>query len=65
MTTESNRPEGSTFVFSANRDFELLATNQLDAGFMASPAVCGKDFVLRTKTDLYRIAGNGGEMIRP
>jgi hypothetical protein len=29
--------------------------NQLDDGFMASPAVTGKALILRTKTHLYRI----------
>ncbi len=34
---------------------EILARNQLDGGFMASPAVAGQAFYLRTKTHLYRI----------
>ena len=33
----------------------MLAVNQLDDGFMASPAVAGKALILRTKTHLYRI----------
>jgi hypothetical protein len=32
-----------------------MATNTLADGFMASPAVSGKAFYLRTKSDLYRI----------
>lgn len=47
--------EGATKVVKPGRDFEVLATNQLDGGFMASPAVSGKAFYLRTKTHLYRI----------
>lgn len=47
--------DGLSFVFSADRNFELLATNQLDAGCMASPAVYGKAIYLRTKTHLYRL----------
>jgi outer membrane protein assembly factor BamB len=47
--------EGSSFVLSANRAFELEATNQLDAGCMASPAVYDKAIYLRTKTHLYRL----------
>jgi hypothetical protein len=35
--------------------FESLAENQLGEGFLASPAVAGKAFYLRTKTHLYRI----------
>jgi hypothetical protein len=34
---------------------EVLATNTLANGFMASPAVDGRAFYLRTKTDLYRV----------
>ncbi len=33
----------------------VLAENELDEGFMASPAVVGKALILRTKTHLYRI----------
>lgn len=47
--------DGRTTVFRAAREYELLATNELDAGFMASAAVSGKAFFLRTKTHLYRI----------
>ncbi len=47
--------DGQTFVLSADRNFELLATNTLDAGCMASPAVYDKAIFLRTKTHLYRI----------
>ncbi len=50
--------DGVATVLKAGRTFEVLATNRLAAGFMASPAVAGKDLILRTKTDLYRIAGN-------
>ena len=47
--------DGATFVASADRQFKLLATNQLDAGCMASPAVYDKAIYLRTKTHLYRL----------
>jgi len=47
--------EGATTVLKPGRSFEVLAKNQLDSGFMASPAVSGKALFLRTKTDLYRI----------
>ena len=46
---------GTTFVVAAKPEFELLATNKLDAGFMASPAVYDKALYLRTKTHLYRV----------
>jgi len=47
--------EGKTTVIKAGRQFAKLAENQLDAGFMASPAVSGKALILRTKTHLYRV----------
>lgn len=47
--------DGKTTVFKAARQYEMLATNTLDGGFMASPAVSGKALFLRTKTHLYRI----------
>ena len=47
--------EGKTTVVQAGRQFKKLAENQLESGFMASPAVSGRAVILRTKTDLYRI----------
>jgi outer membrane protein assembly factor BamB len=47
--------EGVTTVLKAARTCEVLATNVLDAGFMASAAVSGKTLFLRTKEHLYRI----------
>lgn len=47
--------QGKATVLKASRTFEVLATNELADGFMASPAVDGKALILRTKTSLYRI----------
>lgn len=47
--------DGKATVLKTGRKFEVLATNRLDDGFMASPAVSGKALFLRTKTHLYRI----------
>jgi hypothetical protein len=47
--------DGKATVFRAAREYETLATNTLDAGCMASPAVAGNALILRTKTHLYRI----------
>ena len=47
---------GTTTVLKPGRTFEILATNTLASGFMASPAISGKSFFLRTRTHLYRIA---------
>ena len=47
--------EGKTSVIRPGRTFELLAENQLDDGFLASPAIAINAFYLRTRTHLYRI----------
>ena len=47
--------EGKTTVVVAEREFKKLAENQLEGGFMASPAVSGRALFLRTRTHLYRI----------
>ena len=47
--------DGKTTVIEAGRQYKLLAENQLDDGFMASPAVSGRALFLRTRTHLYRI----------
>jgi outer membrane protein assembly factor BamB len=49
--------KGKTTVVRAGRVFERLAENELESGFMASPAVAGDSLILRTKTHLYRIGG--------
>ena len=53
--------DGTTTVLKPGRSLQVLATNTLANGFMASPAVDGKALYLRTKTHLYRIEGKGGE----
>jgi outer membrane protein assembly factor BamB len=47
--------EGKSVVLQPGETFQPIATNQLGSGFMASPAIAGKAFYLRSKTDLYRI----------
>lgn len=47
--------DGKAKVVKAAKDFELLAENVLDEGFMASPAVSGNSLYIRTKTHLYCI----------
>ena len=47
--------DGKTTVLKPGRTFEKLAENSLDQGFLASPAIAGKAFYLRTRTHLYRI----------
>ncbi|NOS70673.1 MAG: PQQ-binding-like beta-propeller repeat protein [Verrucomicrobia bacterium] len=47
--------DGTTTVLKPGRTFQVLTSNKLDAGFMASPAADGKALFLRTKTHLYRV----------
>ncbi|MCZ6795603.1 MAG: PQQ-binding-like beta-propeller repeat protein [Planctomycetota bacterium] len=47
--------EGVTTVIRPRREFEKLAENQLDDGFMSSPAIAGRALFLRTRSHLYRI----------
>jgi outer membrane protein assembly factor BamB len=46
---------GKSYVIKPTRDLEVMATNQLDDGCMASPAVAGRSLIVRTITHLYRI----------
>jgi outer membrane protein assembly factor BamB len=52
--------QGTTLVLKPGRSLSVLATNTLASGFMACPAIAGKAFYLRTKTDLYRIESSPG-----
>jgi len=47
--------DGTTTVLKPGPKLEVLATNKLDDGFMASPAADGRALYLRTKTHLYRV----------
>jgi outer membrane protein assembly factor BamB len=47
--------DGKTTVVAAERSYQVLATNQLEEGFMASPAVSGATLFLRTRTHLYAV----------
>ena len=50
---------GTAAVLKAGRSPEVVATNSLEDGFMASPAVSGRALILRTKKNLYRIESGG------
>jgi outer membrane protein assembly factor BamB len=47
--------DGKTTVIATGRTYTVVAENTLDDGFMASPALAGGAWYLRTKTHLYRI----------
>ncbi len=44
-----------SYVVDASDAFNLVSTNRLESGCMASPAIVGKAMILRTKTHLYRL----------
>lgn len=48
--------DGGAAVIERGPEFKLLATNMLDDGFDASPAVVGDEIYLRGKKYLYRIS---------
>ncbi len=48
--------EGKFFVFEASREFKLLAENEFEDGFMASPAIADSAMYLRSKSHLYKIS---------
>jgi len=47
--------KGKTTVIAPERTLRILATNELDGTFRASPAVSGRSLILRSETHLYRI----------
>ena len=57
--------DGKTTVLKPGRVFEQVAENRLDEGFLASPAIAGKAFYLRTRTHLYRIEEKVGQALSP
>ena len=48
--------EGNISVISAGREFELLAENEFDEGFIASPAIADNTIIVRSLTHLYCFA---------
>jgi len=46
---------GKSTIIEAAPQFKVLAVNELDDGFMGSPAVSGDALYLRTRKHLYRI----------
>jgi outer membrane protein assembly factor BamB len=47
---------GIVSVIAAARDFQLLAENRFETGFIASPAIAGDAIILRSLTHLYCVA---------
>jgi outer membrane protein assembly factor BamB len=45
--------DGTCHVIKPGREFESLGENKLPGGFMASPAVAGKNLILRTKDAVW------------
>ena len=53
-----------TTVIEPGREFKVLAENQLEERVMATPAVTGDAFILRSKTHLYVSKTRGNEQGR-
>jgi outer membrane protein assembly factor BamB len=53
--------QGASVVLKPGRAFEVLATNTLANGFMASPAASDQALFLRTRTHLYRVEATSPE----
>ncbi len=51
--------DGAAMVIESGGDFRVLATNTLDDGFEASPAIVGNELYLRGRRFLYRIEETG------
>ena len=47
--------DGDTIVIRPGREYDLVATNHLDGGIYATPAVVGRAIYVRTENALYRI----------
>ena len=57
--------DGATMVIRQGPTFDMLATNTLDDGFMASPALVDNEIYLRGNKYLYCIAEQGADAKRP
>ncbi|MCP4204645.1 MAG: PQQ-like beta-propeller repeat protein [bacterium] len=51
---------GKTLVLARGQEFEILAANQLDDGFDASPAIAGSELFLRGREYLYCLSEGSG-----
>ena len=51
-----------TTVIAPGREFRVLSENQLEDRLMATPAVAGNAFILRSKTSVYRIEENASHI---
>ena len=47
--------QGKTTVLAPGKEFKVLGEGQLPDGIMATPAIAGDAFFIRTKTSVYRI----------
>jgi outer membrane protein assembly factor BamB len=50
---------GEVWVLAAGRKFEVLARNDLGEPLMATPAIAGGRLLIRGRTRLFAIAGDG------
>jgi outer membrane protein assembly factor BamB len=57
--------KGEVLVIKAGRKYEVVATNQMDSGIWATPAVLRNTALVRTKSYLYCIASTSKSSINP
>ena len=57
--------DGATLVLRQGPAFEVLATNTLDDGFMASPALVENEIYLRGNKYLYCITDRANDAVKP
>ena len=56
---------GTTFVFGAGPEFELVARNDIGEECLASPVICGGRVFLRTSRHLYCLGNTESPLSRP
>lgn len=56
---------GKTAVLAAGPELKVLAVNQLDDGFEASPAIVGREIYLRGRNHLYALAEAPAPAMKP
>jgi len=48
--------DGDTFVIAAGPEFKLLGKNSIGERTLATPAIAGNSVIIRTATNLFKIA---------
>ena len=57
--------DGDTFVIAAGPEFKLLGKNSIEERTLATPAIAGSSLIMRTASNLLRIAKSASWLDRP